>query len=77
MKTSTSKKTLGRKRNKDEGLLTSVAESIGSTIGTIVGSANATQNAMTRNDGKRSVERQEKRLVRKSKISRNRAEIKR
>jgi hypothetical protein len=73
MNKGTSKKTaLAANRKKDEGLLTTVAESIGSTIGTIVGSANAAQKAMTQSDGARSVKRQGKRLTRKSKIAKSR-----
>jgi hypothetical protein len=65
MKTRTSKKSLGGKRskNKDEGLLTSMAESIGSTIGNIVGSATAAQEAMTPSRGIRNVEHGGKKLA--------------
>jgi len=74
MKTRTSKKGLRGKRSKakDEGLLTSVAESIGSTIGNIIGSANAAQKAMTSSREIRSVERLGKKLVRTSKKGRRR-----
>ena len=67
VKTRTVKKSRGGKRGKDAGLLTSVAESIGSTIGTIVGGANAAQKALTKNRGLRGVKRVRKKLVRKNK----------
>jgi hypothetical protein len=69
---SASKKAVGGKHTKEVGLLTSVAESIGSTIGTFVGSANAAKKAMTKDDGERGVKRRGKRLVRKSKTARHR-----
>lgn len=77
MRTRTSQKSLGGKRAKDEGLLTSAAESIGSTIGAIVGSAAAARKAMTQKDGIRSVKRRGKKLAQKSKQTRRRTKTKR
>lgn len=74
MKTRTAKKSRG---GKDAGLLTSVAESIGSTIGTIVGGANAAQKALTKNRRTRGVKHLGKKLVRKSKIVSRRAKTQR
>jgi hypothetical protein len=70
MKRGTSKRTLGGKRKKDEGLLTNVAESIGSTLGTIVGSANAAQKAIAQSDAILSFKRRGKKFARKSKTAR-------
>ena len=53
------------KHSKDEGILISMAESIGSTLGSIAAKADAAQKALTRSTTK--VERESKRLVRKSK----------
>ena len=59
-------KALAGKRNKDEGVLTTMAESIGSTMGTIVGRANAAQKALTSRPEVRSVKRKGKKLRGKS-----------
>ena len=56
-----------RKRKKGEAFLIRVAESIGSTMGTIVGRANAAQKAMTQSPVARTVKREGKKLVGKSK----------
>lgn len=56
-----------RKRKKGEAFLISVAESIGSTMGTIVGRANAAQKAVTQSPVARTVKREGKKLVGKSK----------
>jgi hypothetical protein len=50
-------KALAGKRNKAEGLLTTMAESIGSTMGMIVGRANAAQKVMISSSEVRSVKR--------------------
>jgi hypothetical protein len=55
------------KRPKDETLLISVAESIGSTLGTIAAKANAAQKALTGRRVVHAVEREGKKLLRKSK----------
>jgi hypothetical protein len=60
-------KALAGKRNKDEGMLTTMAESIGSTMGTIVGRANAAQKALSQNPGANNVKRAGKKLRAKSK----------
>ena len=60
-------KALAGKRNKDEGILTTVAESIGSTMGTIVGRANAAQKALSQTSGPRHVKRENKKLGGKTK----------
>ncbi len=70
MKTKTAKRSLSGKRRKDEGLLTSVAESIGSTIGTIVGRANSAQKALTENRGTRGVKLLGKAVRRRAKTQR-------
>jgi hypothetical protein len=51
-------------QSKDEALLVSVAESIGSTLGTIAAKANAAPKALS--DMAQSVEREGKRLTRKT-----------
>lgn len=60
-------KALAGKRNKDEGLFTAMAESIGSTMGTIVGRANAAQKALKSSPEVRRVKRGGKKLRGKSK----------
>jgi hypothetical protein len=55
------------KHSKDEGLLISVAESIGSTLGTIVAKADATQKAITGSSIAHAAEREGRKLVSKSK----------
>jgi hypothetical protein len=55
------------KRPKDEALLISVAESIGSTLGTIAAKANAAQKALTGRRVLHAVKRERKKLMRKSK----------
>src|SRR5580692_1488765 len=57
------------KRTKDEALLTSVAESIGSALGTIAAKAGAAQKAFTRSSVVRGAEREAKKLARKGKRS--------
>src|ERR1700737_3334967 len=54
------------KRTKDGALLTSVAESIGSTLGTIAAKANAAPKALTRSSAARTMEREGRKLDRKS-----------
>jgi hypothetical protein len=56
-----------RKGKKGDAFLISVAESIGSTMGTIVGRANAAQKAVTQSPLARTVKREGKKLVAKSK----------
>jgi hypothetical protein len=60
-------KALAGKRNKDQGLLTTMAESIGSSMGTIVGRANAAQKALTQSSVVRNAKREGKKLRGKSK----------
>jgi hypothetical protein len=67
MKWSKQMKSRERKRKKGEAFLISVAESIGSTMGTIVGRANAAQKAVTQSPVARTVKREGKKLVGKSK----------
>jgi hypothetical protein len=55
------------KRTKDEAILISVAESIGSTLGTIAAKADAAQKALTRSSAAHTVDREGKMLMRKSK----------
>ena len=55
------------KRTKDEAVLISVAESIGSTLGTIAAKADAAQKALTRSSAAHIVERKGKKLLRNSK----------
>jgi hypothetical protein len=50
MKTITANKTVPAKRPRDGGLLTIVAESIGSAIGSIVGKATTAQKSLAKND---------------------------
>lgn len=56
-----------RKRTKDGAFLMGVAESIGSTLGTIAAKANAAQRALTHSPFAHTVEREGKKLARKSK----------
>ena len=56
-----------RKRKKGEAFLINVAESIGSTMGTIAGTASAAQKAVTESPVARTVKREGRTLVRKSK----------
>ena len=56
-----------RKRTKDTALLTSVAESIGSALGTIAAKANAAQKVLSRSSAAHIVDREGKRLARRSK----------
>ena len=55
------------KRTKDEALLISVAESIGSTLGAFAAKANAAQKALTRSRAAHNVKREGKKLMRKGK----------
>lgn len=70
-------KALAGKRNKDEGLLTTMVESIGSTMGAIVGRANAAQKALTKSPEVRSVKRKVKKLRGKTKKARRNTKTKR
>lgn len=54
------------KRNKNQPLLTAMAQSIGSAMGTIAATANATQKALTRGPVTRTAKRESRKLVRKS-----------
>jgi hypothetical protein len=56
-----------RRRTKDTALLTSVAESIGSALGTIAAKANAAQKVLSRSSAAHVVQREGKRLARRSK----------
>jgi hypothetical protein len=56
-----------RSRAKDAALLTSLAKSIGSALGTIAAKANAAQKALSRSSAVHVVEREGKRLARRSK----------
>jgi hypothetical protein len=56
-----------RTRKKGEAFLISVAESIGSTMGTIVGKTSAAQKAVNQSPVARTVKREGKKLVGKSK----------
>ena len=56
-----------RSHSKNAALLTSLAESIGSALGTIAAKANAAQKALGRDSAVRVVEREGKRLARRSK----------
>ncbi len=58
-----------RKSPKDQTLLISVAESIGSTLGAIAAKADAAQKAITGSDVAGSVKRESKKLVRKGKLA--------
>jgi hypothetical protein len=60
-------KALAGKHNKDEDLLTTMAESIGSAIGMIVGKANAAQRSVTKVPMIRAAKRDAKKLARKRK----------
>jgi hypothetical protein len=57
------------KSPKDQALLISVAESIGSTLGAIAAKADAAQKAITGSDVASSVRRESKKLVRKGKLA--------
>jgi hypothetical protein len=57
---------MGR-HTKDEALLISMAESIGSTLGSIAAKADAAQKALSASHIAETVQREGKRLVRKSK----------
>ena len=56
-----------RRHTKDAALLTSLAESIGSALGTIAAKANAAQKVLTRSSAAHIVEREGKRLARRTK----------
>ena len=56
-----------RRHTKDTALLTAVAESIGSALGTIAAKANAAQKVISRSSAAHVVEREGKRLARRSK----------
>jgi hypothetical protein len=58
-----------RSHAKDAALLTSLAESIGSALGTIAAKANAAQKALSRSSAVHVVEREGKRLARRSKTA--------
>jgi hypothetical protein len=60
-------KARARRHTKDAALLTSLAESIGSALGTIAAKANAAQKALSRSSAVHVVEREGKRLARRSK----------
>jgi hypothetical protein len=55
------------RHTKDEALLISMAESIGSTLGSIAAKADAAQKALSASHIAETVQRERKRLVRKSK----------
>jgi hypothetical protein len=61
------KTTRSHKSSKDQALLTSLAESIGSTLGSIAAKVDAAQKALTKRNVLDRIEREGKRLVRKSK----------
>jgi hypothetical protein len=56
-----------RRHAKDAALLTSLAESIGSAMGTIAAKVNAAQKVLARSSAVHVVEREGKRLARRSK----------
>jgi hypothetical protein len=56
-----------RSHAKDAALLTSLAESIGSALGTIAAKASAAQKALSRSNAVHVVEREGKKLARRSK----------
>jgi len=56
-----------RRHTKDTALLTTVAESIGSALGTIAAKANAAQKVISRSSAAHVVEREGKRLARRTK----------
>ncbi len=56
-----------RKQTKNTALLTTVAESIGSALGTIAAKANAAQKVISRSSAAHVVEREGKRLARRTK----------
>jgi hypothetical protein len=60
-------KTHARRHKKDAALLTNLAESIGTALGTIAAKANAAQKVLTRSSAVHIVEREGKRLARRSK----------
>ncbi len=55
------------KHNKTEELLVSLAESVGSTLGTIAAKAGAAQKALSKSDLTGRLEREGKKIVRRSK----------
>jgi len=57
------------RHTKDEALLISMAESIGSTLGSIAAKADAAQKALSPSHIAETVQREGKRLVRKSKTA--------
>jgi hypothetical protein len=66
------KTTRSRKSSKDQALLISLAESIGSTLGSIAAKAGAAQKALTKRKLTTKLEQEGKNLVRKGKkIARN------
>ena len=62
-----------RRRTKDEALLISMAESIGSTLGSIAAKADAAQKALNPSHIAETVQREGRKLVRKSKTVARRA----
>jgi len=60
-------KAQARRHTKDTAILTTVAESIGSALGTIAAKANAAQKVISRSSAAHVVQREGKRLARKSK----------
>ena len=58
---------MSSEHEKDENLLSSVAESIGSTLGTIAAKASAVSEALSPSSLSQTAEREGKRFVRKSK----------
>ena len=62
-------KAQARRHTKDAALLTSLAESIGTALGTIAAKANAAQKVLTRSSAAHIVEREGKRLARRSKTA--------
>lgn len=61
------KSTRSHKHSKTEELLVSLAESVGSTLGTIAAKAGAAQKALSRSDITGHLEREGKKIVRRSK----------
>jgi hypothetical protein len=61
------KTTRSHKSSKDQALLTSLAESIGSTLGSIAAKVDAAQKALTKRNVVARIEQEDKKLVRKSK----------
>ncbi len=60
-------KARANRRSNGETMLISVAESIGSTLGTIAAKAGSAQDALSRSSFLNQLERESKKLVRKSK----------